>query len=594
MAGPIWGVSMTETRDLEEITIRQEKPKQLAKALATSVEVTTPGSFFMPDGSGVGTGYQSLGLSPEKLIIPKNYHAIIRMCYDFYQRGGLVARVVDRIQELAITPVRNGQRKTTDEQNEYFRVVLHEKPSRLLRYLRTSALEYFLSGMIVPTITWVPRMGSDLSPDLIPTKEYMVPIVDNVPPLLVEIEWTGWGRKSFYLKVSDSDIKTIRNQGGRIKSQQLKYRMWAEQYPSFVQQIQSGSDRIPITDTDPILRKEVAITPYPTPYLYSVLEALVFKQQLRRMDYAVAARVINAILLVKEGDKDFPLTEETRGNLDTLQQQIMARSGDPRKTERLFALFTNHTTQMEWITPDVSAMLNQDKYRQVNEEIDEGLGFPNILLTGTVRGGGGQASEVSTWAIQPQMEELRDMFLEWMKAEIYVKASDLNKFRNIPEPSFKPIKLQDFIKTAAVFQQLFAEGNISRQTRDEMSGLDFITEAELMKDEQEIAKSLPAYAPTPYSPPPPMIGAPAGGPPTAGKKKNNNAGPTNGGRPQGSQNKPVNSRNSGVSPSKQKPTSKVRASEIEDVEELSDEELINLFNKVAEDRGIKITMEDIV
>jgi hypothetical protein len=38
----------------------------------------------------------------------------------------------------------------------------------------------------------------------------------------------------------------------------------------------------------------------------------------------------------------------------------------------------------------------------------------------------------------------------------------------------------------------------------------------------------------------------------------------------------------------------VRASEIEDVEELSDEELINLFNKVAEDRGIKITMEDIV
>lgn len=542
--------------------------KMLGKAFASGWGDIAGGDFYMP--AQVDSNYQSLGLTPEKLIIPKNYHQVIRMCYDFYQRGGHVARVVDRLQEFSISEIRNGQRKTTDEQNAYFEAVLHNKPSRLMRHLRMMALEYYLAGMVLPRIEWVEVKGRDLSPDLIPTKMYVVPTFDTYPPALVQVKWLNWGKKTYWLKVPDADLKAIRNKGGKIKEQQLKYRMWLENFPSFVSDIQKGADTIEIVDSDPILRKELSINPYPTPYLYNVLEALVFKQQLRRMDFSVASRVISAVLLVKEGNDNFPLTVETQGLLDNLQNQILGRTGDPRKTERLFILFTDHTTTMEWIVPDVQALLDQDKYRQVNEELDVGLGFPSVLLTGT---DSGQASEVSTWAIQPQMEELRSMFIEWIYSEVYIPASDKNNFRNTPQPNFKAIKLQDMIKTAAVYQQVFAEGNMSRTTRDEMAGLDFITEAELMKDEQEIAKGLPSFNPTPYSPPPPLIGG-------------------QGGRPTGSQNVAVNKRNSGVKLKGQKPKSKVAASL--DEREWSDEEIVAGINELAQLRGLNITIEDII
>lgn len=551
----------------EEIT--EIKPRVLGKAKAAVVE-DTYGSFFMP--SYLDQTYQSLGLTPEKLIIPKDYHSVIRMCYDFYQRGGSVTRVVDRLQEFTITEIRNGQRKTTDEQNAYFEAVLHNRPSRLMRHLRTMALEYYLSGMVLPRIEWKELKGEEFSTKLDKNKKYMVPVFDNYPPMLMEIKWVNWGKKGFFLKISDSDKKLIRSQGGKIKEQQLKYQMWLQNFPYFVRQIQDGADRIEIRDSDPIMRKEVSITPYPTPYLYNVLEALVFKQQLRRMDFSTAARVINAILLVQEGSDEFPLTPETQHLLDNLETQMMARVGDPRKQERLFMLFTDHTTKLTWIHPDVQAMLDQDKYRQVNEELDEGLGFPGVLLTGQVRQGG-QASEISTWAIQAQMEEARDMFLEWVRTEVYEQASELNRFRNTPDPKFKPLKLQDAIKLAAVYQQIFAEGNVSRTTRDDMAGLDFETETELMRDEMELAKGLPAFAPMPYSPLPPTMNGQ--------------------GRPLGSQNVPVNNRNSGVKPRGQKPQSKVKA-EISSFEEMSDEEVINLIDRIAQERGITITMDDII
>ena len=123
-----------------------KSPQKLTKAIA-SFEDIIGGSFYMPNN--IDSAYQSLGLVPEKLVIPRNYHQIIKMCYDFYQRGGSVGRVIDRLEELSITEVRNGQRKTTDVQNEYFRVVLHEKPSRLMRFFHLAAREYFLSGMVL-------------------------------------------------------------------------------------------------------------------------------------------------------------------------------------------------------------------------------------------------------------------------------------------------------------------------------------------------------------------------------------------------------------------------------------------------------------
>lgn len=556
---------MTEEK-LEEIKeIVPIEGRTLAKA-TTSTTPSDVGGFYMPSND---TLLQNLGLTPEKLVIPKEYHEVLKLCYDFYQRGGIVGTVINRLAELTITEIRNGQRGTSDGANEYFYAVLHRRPSRLMRFLYNAALEFFVSGMVIPRVDWVEKKGAEVSAKLDPNRTYIFPVFDMYPSQLIEIEWADWGEKDFYVRVPSADIKLIRRDSNSIKSQQLqrRYQMLIAQYSSFVDTIKKGADTILITDADPILRKELTVTAYPTPMLFNVLEALVFKQQLRRMDFAVASRVINAILLVREGNDNYPITDETRDNLDELKVQIQARSGNQRLQERLFMLFSNHTTQLDWITPDVQALLDQEKYKQTNEEIAEGLGFAKILVTGESRYA--NAAEVSTWAIQPQMEEFRSMVREWL-LDVYDKAAEENKFRNTPEPNFRPIRLQDVIKTASVFQAAFTEGNVSRTSRAESVGLDFETEVELMKDEKDLMKGLDAFPAMPYSPPPPTIG---------GATKP-------GGRPTGSKNVAINKRNTGVKPKGQKPVARVAKAEL-----MEDEEVIALIDKIALERGIIITEE---
>lgn len=554
---------------------------QLASASFVPGYVSSYGNFY----SGFDATNQSLGLAPEKLVIPRDYNSVVRMCYDFYQRGGMASTVINRLTELSITRIRNGQRKTSNEANSYFDAVLHRNPSRMARFLRTAALEYYLSGMVLPRVDWITVTGEQISPQLKNGKEYVLPVFDLYPPLLVNVVWASWGKKEYYLKLPKEDIKLIRNGGSQIKEQQLKYDMYLNYYPTFVKAVMDGADRVRI-DVDPILRKEVSFNPHPTPYLFNVLEALVFKQALRRMDFAVATRVVNAILLVQEGDKDFPLTAETEKNLEELKNQILARAGDPRLLERLFFLFSNHTTKLTWITPDVQALLDQDKYRQANDEIAEGLGFARILVTGESRNA--QAAELSTWSIQPMMEDLREMFIEWITT-IYEEAADLNNFRNSPRPAFTPIKLQDFVKTAAVFAQAYKEGNVSRTTRDEMIGLDFEAELELMTDEYDPMKELPKNFPEmPYNTQIPPAGGFGGAPNRP-----------NGGKPVGTQNVPLNKRNTGVRPSGQTPVSRTSPTgrpaqtKAAEIEMMSDDEVINLIDKIAKDRGLAITTEDL-
>jgi hypothetical protein len=564
-----------------------QETRQLAQASIMPGAISNaPGNFYMP--GGLDQINQKLGIFPDKLIIPREYHAVIDMCYDFYQRGGIVSTVVNRLTELSMTQITNGQRKTTNEGNNYFNAILHRNPSRLNRFIHNMALEYFLSGMILPRVEWEKIPGSELSPDLIASKEYEVPVVDMYPPKLILVSWIGWGKKEFRIKIPDRDIRMIKNNGGKIKEQQYKFNLWKEQYPSIVQAVNRGENSI-LLETDAILRKEVSFTEYPTPFLFNILEALTFKQQLRRMDYATASRIINAILLVTEGDKDFPITEETRGNLDALKQQITAYTNSPAGTQRLFALFSNHTTKLTWIAPDVQAMLDQNKYDQVNEEIGEGLGLAKILITGESRNA--QASEVSTWAIQPMMEELREMVIEWL-TPVYEEAASRNGFRKTPVPIFSPIKLQDFIKTAAVFAAAFKEGNVSRTTRAQMMGLNFETELELMKDEKELMDELDkTYPDMPYDIVALQAKGKLGG--ISGGTGRPAGSPNKGGRPTGTQNKPVNKRNRGVSP-KGEPTSKLAEVDIEsEIELLPDDELIDLINKVAEERGLYLTAEAI-
>lgn len=169
--------------------MEDQKSSQLAQASWAVVPGynTTVGNFY----GGFDAANQALGLAPEKLIIPRDFHSVVRLSYDFYQRGGIASTVINRLQELSITNLRNGQRKTGDEANTYFEAVLHRSPSRLMRFIRTMALEYYLSGLVLPRVDWQELPGEKISPKLKSGKLYQMPVFDLYPPLLVNVVWAS-------------------------------------------------------------------------------------------------------------------------------------------------------------------------------------------------------------------------------------------------------------------------------------------------------------------------------------------------------------------------------------------------------------------
>jgi len=215
---------------------------------------------------------------------------------------------------------------------------------------------------------------------------------------------------------------------------------------------------------------------------------------------SIASRVIAAIQMIKLGNDDYPCTDETDFVDIKNQMNYRTLSG---QSERIYQLFANHTLQIEWVYPDTAAMLNQEKYRSVEDDIISAFGFPRTLITGeTLRSNVQGGSDFAAFSPIATMETIRDKLIDWT-IELYKEIRDANSFKNYPIPSFKPLRLYRLMDLSMIGQSLYMEGNISRQSRMEMVGLDYETEVERKKNEQQRFKDegIPDAPAVPYSSP---------------------------------------------------------------------------------------------
>jgi len=261
-----------------------------------------------------------------------------------------------------------------------------------------------------------------------------------------------------------------------------------------------------------VRRKPMTGTKYPVPYLYPALESLKHKRNLRRMDYSLASRVITAIQLFKLGDKDFPVTEDDESAFDDIKNQMTWRNSSGRDLERIYQLFANHTLQIEWVMPDVKALLDDAKYGSINTDIFFALGFPRILTTGETEKTGTSSAEFAMISPVKSMENMQEKLLTILKDIVY-QISDRNKLKDVPEVKFKKINLYAIADFLQIMTSLYDTGNISRETYDEAFGFDFIDEMNIKEDEEKLLKEkkLGSYAPMPFAAEPAIPGqAPTG------------------------------------------------------------------------------------
>jgi hypothetical protein len=205
-------------------------------------------------------------------------------------------------------------------------------------------------------------------------------------------------------------------------------------------------------------------------------------------------------MLVRLGDKDFPITEDDTEAFTSIQQQLLWRDTSYRNVERVFQLFANHTLQIDWKFPPTEALLNSAKYDSVNEDILVSLGFPRILITGEAQRSQTSDAAYATSGPVKTMESMRKS-IEFILNYVVEQISELNNFKSTPEVRFKPLRLSDYAVYMSALNQLYSSGNLSRESYAEELGFSFDDEIKKRIAEEKMLKDagLPEFSPLPNS-----------------------------------------------------------------------------------------------
>lgn len=493
-----------------ELQIKDESIIEENETLLTTTPITTQVKLAQATFSFI-PGSMDYPYSPDdvdKLDLPKDtdFKKIVTMCRFFYKKEPFAATIINKIIDISISDLlfnKNGL-----SENE-FRVFLSIK-DQLREFSEQLALEYLISGLVVPEIKFGPvdrTKVKELGIKKYETLQLPISMWVRDPTTITVNKTILSDVPSYFVHVPEDLIFFITNGGTYSDGTKdpVLYQKLLTYYPTFVAQVRAGVRDI-LLDIDPslVIRRRVTTdTAYPTPYLYAALEAMKQKRNLRRMDYSIAARVISAIMLVRLGDKDFPILEDDKEAFVAIKQQLLWRDGSNKNIDRIFQLFANHTLQIDWKYPPTDALLNTEKYRSVNDDILVALGFPRILITGEAERS--QASDASYATSSPvkTMETIRSKILVILNY-VSKQITKLNNFKSAPIIRFRPLQLAEYSTFMAAVTQLYQSGNLSRASYAELMGYNWEDEIEKRIEEEKDLKDsgIAEFAPLPNSRPP--------------------------------------------------------------------------------------------
>jgi len=159
-------------------------------------------------------------------------------------------------------------------------------------------------------------------------------------------------------------------------------------------------------------------------------------------------------------------------------------------------LFFNHTLQVRFHKPEGIETLNQEKYKQVNDDILMGLGITRVLLDG--QGSNFSTAWVSILALLTRLERARHQVKRWLESE-YEKIADDNGFFTYPTVRFDKLSLREDAYVKNVILALYDRGLLSAETVLTDTGYKVDVEAERKKDEKKELKDLFVPPQLPFS-----------------------------------------------------------------------------------------------
>lgn len=218
---------------------------------------------------------------------------------------------------------------------------------------------------------------------------------------------------------------------------------------------------------------------YPMPKLTRAMDSLKYKDSLQKADYSTLDGITNYILKITIGNDTHPVTSQS-------ELETVARLFDT--SSKSFDVVWNHTLDIEKITfPEVSEILGQDKFAQVNDDLSQSYGVSRALLDGTLQGNA-KSVELAAKSFAEEVNYARRCVKRWIDSE-YEEVALAMGFDRYPSVRFDENALKDEIMLMSVVQGMIDRRIISYETGIEKLGFDFSTELANMTQEAPMVQA---------------------------------------------------------------------------------------------------------
>ena len=442
----------------------------------------------------------------------EEFKKLVTKCRFYYKKDPLTSSTINKLIELGINDLVFAKNGLSDNEFRIFTGIKHD----LLRFAEDLALEYLISGLVVPEVSYETKSSSEIKK--MGVKKYpSLELPDSMwvrDPCLIEIKNLFLDHPTYFVNIPQSIIDFVKKQNTILDGSENDklFQEMKLNSPDFVNIILSGQKQM-ILDNPLIIRRRVLPdSAYPIPYLNAALDILEHKRNLRKMDFSITTKVISAIMHVKVGSDEYPMTdsEEDQLRLKALKDQLTFRNTTTRDMDSIFQFFTDHTTTLEWVFPDTVALMSDTKYTEVNQEIIFALGFPRTLLSGESERSSSADPEYASIAPVKAMESFRSKILPILQ-DIVFQVATRNKLANVPDVAFEPVNIHAFVAYFAALSKLYDSGAISRTALARMFGYDFDDQLDIrIKEEKDLkASGIPEFAPAQFSAAPQNSQAPA-------------------------------------------------------------------------------------
>lgn len=229
-----------------------------------------------------------------------------------------------------------------------------------------------------------------------------------------------------------------------------------------------------------------AYAPFGNSLIRPLFPLLMYKDRLRQAQWLVAERHILPIKIVKLGSEKRYANED---DLQAVQEELAAVANDPFLT-----LVVPHDFDFEFYGASGKILQISEEFNIIENELINGLMLNKSILSG--EGPAYNSASIGLLVMARRLEEFRNIVARYIEEKIFKQEAMWNGFEEedeggttryvYPKIKFEDLQLKDITGKLQVVIQAVTQGMLPVQTLAEMLDLDWDTQVERLRFEQQI------------------------------------------------------------------------------------------------------------